>query len=335
MRLSVLDQSVSLAGRPQSASIRETIDLAQYCETLGYHRFWVSEHHNHDTITGTAPEIVMAAIGATTERIRIGSAGVMLPHYSALKVAEQFRVLDAIAPGRIDLGLGRAPGSDGRTAYALNPQAMQGADKFPEQIRDLMAWVSGEPLPDGHTFAGIRAFPQGDTVPVTWMLGTSDYGAQVAAHFGIPYCFAHFITQGEGCAQALNLYRERYQPSPRHPEPVTTVCVWALMADTEEEAEFQFMSRARTRLARDRGVLEQVKAPAVAASHAYSPAEQSRIRTMREDAFVGTPEKVGNRLRDLAAQLHLEELVILTWTYELAARKRSYELFAQEFAISA
>ncbi|CAN0499825.1 unnamed protein product, partial [Laminaria digitata] len=334
LRLSVLDQSVSLSGRPQSDSIRDTIDLAQYCETLGYHRFWVSEHHNHDTITGTAPEIVMAAIGATTDRIRIGSAGVMLPHYSALKVAEQFRVLDAIAPGRIDLGLGRAPGSDGRTAYALNAQAMQGADNFPAQIRDLIAWVSGEPLPADHAFAGIRAFPQGDTVPVTWMLGTSNYGAQVAAHFGIPYCFAHFITQGEGCEQALDLYRQQYQPSARHPEPTTAACVWALTADTAEEAEFQFMSRARTRLARDRGTLVQVEAPDVAAMHDYAPAEQARIRAMREEAFVGTPETVGARLRELAERLGLDELVILTWAYEMDVRKRSYALFAEEFAIA-
>jgi luciferase family oxidoreductase group 1 len=334
LRLSVLDQSVSFAGRPQSASITETIELAQYCEGLGYHRFWVSEHHNHDTITGTAPEIVMAAIGATTDRIRIGSAGVMLPHYSALKVAEQFRVLDAIAPGRIDLGLGRAPGSDGRTAYALNPHALQGADNFPEQIQDLMAWVAGDPLPEDHTFAGIRAFPQSDTTPVTWILGTSSYGAQVAAHFGIPYCFAHFITQGEGCEQALDLYREKFQPSARHPEPVTTACVWALVADTEEEAEFQFMSRARTRLARDRGVLEQVEAPEVAAAHDYSPAEQARVQVMRKEAFVGTTENVGDRLRNLAKQLGLDELVILTWTHELSARKRSYELFAKEFEIA-
>jgi luciferase family oxidoreductase group 1 len=331
--LSVLDQSVALAGRPQGASIRETIQLAQYCEALGYHRFWVSEHHNHDTITGTAPEVVMAAIGATTNRIRIGSAGVMLPHYSPLKVAEQFRVLDAIAPGRIDLGLGRAPGSDGKTAYALNPHALQGADNFPEQIRDLMAWVSGDPLPSNHAFAAIRAFPQGETIPVTWMLGTSNYGAQVAAHFGIPYCFAHFITQGEGCGQALDIYREHYQPSARHPEPTATICAWALMADTEEEANFQFMSRARSRLARDQGILGAIEPPEVAASHSYSAPEQARIQAMRDEAFVGTPEKVGNQLRNLAEQLELDELVILTWTHELAARKHSYDLFAREFDI--
>ena len=333
MRLSVLDQSVAVAGRPHGASIRETIELARYCEGLGYYRFWVSEHHNHDTITGTAPEIVMAAIGATTDRIRIGSAGVMLPHYSALKVAEQFRVLDAIAPGRVDLGIGRAPGSDGRTAYALNPNAALGAEKFPEQVRDLMAWVYGDPLPDGHPFGVIRAFPAGETTPVVWMLGSSDYGAQVAAHFGIPYCFAHFITKGQGCAQALQLYRKHYHPSARHPKPVCTICVWALTADTEEEANFQFMSRARSKLARDRGVLQPIESPEGLAAQTYSAPEKSQIEAMRNDAFIGTPDKVGSQLRNLAQELGLDDLVILTWTHELGARKHSYKLFAQEFGI--
>lgn len=161
MRLSVLDQSASLSGRPQDASILETLALAQHCEALGYDRFWVSEHHNHPAIVGTAPEVLMAAIAVTTNRIRIGSAGIMLPHYSALKVAEQFRVLEALAPGRIDMGLGRAPGSDRLTAYALNPRADSAADHFPAQIRDLLAWVADEPLPDAHPFRQVRAHPTG------------------------------------------------------------------------------------------------------------------------------------------------------------------------------
>ncbi|MEI6203250.1 MAG: MsnO8 family LLM class oxidoreductase, partial [Enhydrobacter sp.] len=169
MRLSVLDQSVAIAGRPQGQSIRNTVALAQHCEALGYDRFWVSEHHNHPTIVGTAPEIVMAAIAAKTERIRIGSAGIMLPHYSAFKVAEVFRVLDALAPGRIDMGLGRAPGSDGRTAFALNPKANERPEYFPSDVRDLMAWVQNEPLVDGHPFASLKAFPQGETSPEVWI----------------------------------------------------------------------------------------------------------------------------------------------------------------------
>src|SRR5213082_3817589 len=187
MRLSVLDQSVAVAGRPHDQSIRNTVALARHCETLGYERFWVSEHHNHPTIVGTAPEIVMAAIAATTERIRIGSAGIMLPHYSAFKVAEVFRVLDALAPGRIDMGLGRAPGSDGRTAFALHPLANERPAQFPSDVRDLMAWVTGSPLPEGHPFRQVKANPSGETAPEVWMLGSSDYGAQVAAHFGLPY----------------------------------------------------------------------------------------------------------------------------------------------------
>src|SRR5678815_973726 len=156
MRLSVLDQSTASLGRTQDTAIRESLELARHCELLGYHRFWLSEHHNSGSIVGTAPEILMAAIASTTSRIRIGSAGVMLPHYSALKVAEQFRVLEAIAPGRIDLGVGGAPGSDRLTAFALNPYA-NAADEFPQQVRDLQAWIAGSPLAEGHPFGAIRA----------------------------------------------------------------------------------------------------------------------------------------------------------------------------------
>src|SRR5580704_17707752 len=161
MRLSVLDQSIAVAGRPHAQSIRNTVALAQHCEALGYARFWVSEHHSHPTIVGTAPEIVIAAIAATTECIRIGSAGIMLPHYAPFKVAEQFRVLDALAPGRIDMGLGRAPGSDGLTAHALNPNAAAAADHFPAQVRDLLAWVAGHPLIEKHPFRSVLAQPTG------------------------------------------------------------------------------------------------------------------------------------------------------------------------------
>src|SRR4051794_32968664 len=170
LSLSVLDQSTIVTGRLPGASIRESIRLAQFCESLGYARYWCAEHHNSDSQAGTAPEILIAAIAATTIRIRVGSAGVMLPHYSALKVAEQFRVLDAIAPGRIDLGLGRAPGSDGRTAYALNPRADTAADHFPADVRDLLAWLAGEKLLEGHPFRDIRAQPAGPTSPEVWIL---------------------------------------------------------------------------------------------------------------------------------------------------------------------
>jgi luciferase family oxidoreductase group 1 len=208
MKWSVLDQSPTSQGSSQDAAIRESLALARLCDDLGYERFWVSEHHSSGSIVGTAPEILMAAVAATTRRIRIGSAGIMLPHYSALKVAEQFRVLEAIAPGRIDLGVGRAPGSDGLTARALNPHS-NAAEDFPRQVQELEHWVSGIPLPQGHPFRSIEALPMSGTSPQLWILGSSGYGAQLAAHFGLPYAFAYFFTDGVGADEALALYRKK------------------------------------------------------------------------------------------------------------------------------
>ena len=326
MRLSVLDQSTIVTGRPAGESIRESINLAQECERFGYHRYWVAEHHNSASQAGTAPEVLIAAIAATTKRIRVGSAGVMLPHYAALKVAEQFRVLDAIAPGRIDMGLGRAPGSDGLTAHALNPHG--DADQFPAQIRDLLSWVYGQPLIEGHPHRSIIAQPQGDTVPDPWILGSSEYGAQVAAHFGLPYCFAHFITDGRGAAEAIDLYRTGYRPSARFPEPVAAITVWAMAAETQEEAERHFMSRAIWRLGRDRGVYSALPSPEEAAATELSEAETLKIARMRQTALYGTPDVVANRLRKLAAETGVSEIAVLTTMHDKAARIASYRLLA-------
>jgi luciferase family oxidoreductase group 1 len=330
MKLSVLDQSTAAKGRPQTAAIRETLELARHCDALGYHRYWVSEHHNTNNIVGTAPEVLMAAIAATTERIRVGSAGVMLPHYSALKVAEQFRVLEGIAPGRIDLGVGRAPGSDQRTAYALNPNA-NAHEEFPQQVYELQAWVSGAPLQEGHPFGMIKAHPLGPTTPELWILGSSDYGAQLAAHFGLPYAFAYFFTDGRGVEQALELYRRNYRPSARHPKPQATICVWALAADTEAEARRLAMSREHSRILRDVGIREALVSPEEAAAYPYTDAQRASIESMRRKAYVGTAEQVKSRLTELANQLELDELVVVTWTYNPAPRHRSYELLAEAF----
>lgn len=334
MLLSVLDQSTVVSGRSPDVSIRESLALARHAEALGYHRYWVAEHHNSASIAGSAPEILIAAIAATTSRIRVGSAGVMLPHYSALKVAEQFRVLDAIAPGRIDLGLGRAPGSDGLTAHALNPNAAQAAEHFPAAVRDLMAWMAGEPLVERHPFRHITAQPQGPTLPETWILGSSDYGAQVAAHFGLPYCFAHFITDGAGCAEALSLYRETYRPSARHPAPHGAVCVWAIAAETQAEAERLVSSRVLARLWRDRGVFAPLPSPEEAAAQPYTEADQARMARIRERAIHGTPDVVAAKLRALAAELQVEEVAVLTAAHDPEARRRSYALLAAEFGLS-
>jgi luciferase family oxidoreductase group 1 len=328
VQLSVLDQSTIVSGRSPDTSIRESIALAQHCEALGYARYWCAEHHNSDSQAGTAPEILIAAIAATTQRIRVGSAGVMLPHYSALKVAEQFRVLDAIAPGRIDLGLGRAPGSDGRTAYALNPRAETAADHFPADVRDLLSWLVGEKLLEGHPFRDIRAQPAGPTTPEVWILGSSDYGAQVAAFFGLPFCFAHFIGDGQGINQALAIYRESYRPSARHPGPHAAICVWAMAAQTQDEADHLFRSREMWRLNRDRGLFTALLSPEEAAAHALSDAEETRIERLRARSFYGSADVVAGKLGALAAEQGVDEIAILTTLHDPEARRRSYSLLA-------
>ena len=330
--LSVLDQSTAAQGRGQDEAIRETLALARHCDALGYRRYWVSEHHGSASIVGTAPEVLLAALAATTSQIRLGSAGVMLPHYSALKVAEQFRVLEAIAPGRIDLGVGRAPGTDRLTAFALNPHA-NAADDFPQQVRDLQAWVSGAPLPADHPFRAIRAHPTGPTHPQMWILGSSDYGAQLAAHFGLPYAFAYFFSDGRGVEEALALYRDRYRPSAAHPAPQATVCVWALAADTEAEARRLLRTREHWRVGFEQGLRNPLVAPEVAAAHPYTEAERRVVDSLRRKAFVGTGAQVGERLAELADRLTLDELVVVTWTFDPAPRHRSYELLAEAFGL--
>src|SRR5215475_9762484 len=329
LRLSVLDQSTVVTGRSPDTSIRESLALAKHCEALGYIRYWCAEHHNSASQAGTAPEILISAIAATTTRIRVGSAGVMLPHYSSLKVAEQFRVLDAIAPGRIDLGLGRAPGSDGRTAFALNPLANERPAHFPADVRDLIAWVTGSPLPEGHPFRQLHAYPEGNTSPEIWLLGSSDYGAQVAAHFGLPYAFAWFFTDGKGGAEALALYRQLYQPSSRHPVPHTALCVWALAAESDEEARYHFASRARVRLLRDRGIFAPLEAPDAALAHPYTESERAQLAAYAREAFLGSAGQVVDRIASLAKSLKVDEMAVVSWAYEETARRRSYQLLAQ------
>jgi luciferase family oxidoreductase group 1 len=272
--------------------------------------------------------MLMAAIAARTTRIRIGSAGVMLPHYSALKVAEQFRVLEALAPGRIDLGVGRAPGGDMRTARALNANAHSAADGFPEQVQDLQAWTS---RPSHH---GIAAHPLGGHAPEIWILGSSNYGAQLAAHLGLPYAYAYFFTDGQGADEALALYQRLYQPSERHPEPQATVCVWALVADTREEAVHHALSRERWRVDRARGVLGPLQAPDSIEAHGFSADEWPTVEAMRSKAFVGNAAQVGAQLRALAETLQLDEIVVNTWAHDPAVRRRSYALLATEFGLT-
>jgi luciferase family oxidoreductase group 1 len=329
--LSILDQSPVIAGRDPGASIRETIALARVAEDAGYARYWVAEHHNSASVAGSAPEVLLGALAATTSRIRLGSAGVMLPHYPSLKVAEQFRLLEAIAPGRIDLGLGRAPGSDRLTAMALNPDP-NAAEHFPQQVQEVMAWL-GNGLPAGHPYAAIRAQPEVPTRPEMWILGSSDYGAQVAGLLGLHYAFAHFITDGHGAAEAIGLYRHLFRARPGGPQAArAAVAVAALCAESEAEAWRLWRPREVWRLGRDRGIYAPLPTVEDALAQALSPAEEARIAAMRRHALVGTPEQVAARIAALAAELGADEVAVLTPCPDSAARARSVRLLAEAWA---
>lgn len=328
MKLSVLDQSPIRRGQEPAASIRESVALAQACEGFGYHRYWVSEHHNSGSIAGTAPEILIAAIASRTTTIRVGSAGVMLPHYASLKVAEQFRVLDALAPGRIDLGLGRAPGSDMATAMALNMAVRENAEHFLRHVQEVLALVHGEPLPNGHPQHPIVAEPRGATTPETWLLGSSAWGAQAAAFLGLPYCFAWFFSDGEGAEEAMHLYRTNFRPGPFLAAPHAAITVFAMAADTEAEAWRQNRTRENWRIDRDRGFYLPLVSPEEAAARALTPVEESRSARLRERAIVGTGEQVVQRIDALARSLEADEVAVVTATFAADVRVRSYELVA-------
>ena len=233
MILGVLDQSPIRSGGTAAEAIQETLQLAERADRLGYHRYWLAEHHSSGGLAGSAPEVLIGQVASRTSRIRVGSGGVMLSHYSALKVAENFRVLEALFPGRIDLGIGRAPGSDQRTARALRqgPGAL-GLEQFPQQLADLISFLHDE-LPPGHPFTGVRAMPAGPTAPPLWILGSSGEGALLAAHFGTAFSYAHFIN-ADGGTEATRAYRESFRPSPRLTAPQASVAAFVLCADTEE-----------------------------------------------------------------------------------------------------
>ncbi len=331
-QLSVLDQSPIRAGATPGDAVAETIELARLADRLGFHRYWVAEHHSSDGLAGSVPEVLIARLANETRRIRIGSGGVMLPHYAPLKVAEAFRMLEVMYPGRIDLGVGRAPGSDQRTAQALAyTRPPLPIEYFPRQIQDLRDWMDGS-LEDDHPFRDVSAQPAGPTSPPIWLLGSSDQGAQVAAHFGTPYSFAHFIT--EGGEPVVDMYRKRYQPSARFPEPVANIGVFVICAETEEEAKYHAASRDLWRVRLDQGHITPIPTPEEALTHDYTEAERQRAAFHRRRNIVGTPEQVREKLDALLARYGVDEAVVVTITHDHAARLRSYELLAEVYDLA-
>jgi len=337
VRLSVLDQSPIRKDGSAAEAVAETIALAKACETLGYHRYWLAEHHNTSSFAGSAPEVLIARVAAETSRMRVGSGGVMLMHYSPLKVAEQFRMLEVLAPGRIDLGIGRAPGADERTTRALQagPESW-GIDAFPSQVHLIQQYLDDAagiaPIPADHPYRGIHAMPRGDTRPELWLLGSGVHSAVFAAELGLPFSHAHFISP-EGSEEACAAYRERFKPSSWCEAPRLSMGVSALAAGTEEEARRLSASRNLWVVRLYTGRPIQFPSPEEALDYPYTEQEQRLLAGIEARSIVGTPEAVKERLTKLAERHGAEELVVVTITYDFASRLRSYELLAQAFSL--
>lgn len=332
MRLSILDQSPVSVGSTAAEALANTAKLAQEAEKLGYYRFWVSEHHFTASLAGSSPEVLISHLAARTTTLRVGSGGVMLPHYSAYKVAENFRLLEALYPGRIDLGIGRAPGGMPLATQALQEGRGRGTDRYPEQIDDLAAYLH-DALPDSHPLADLRAMPLIDTAPELWLLGSSGESAKLAAERGAGFAFAHFIN-GYGGADEMRAYRRAFKPSAEGDKPQTLVAIHAFCGETGEEAEEMASSLDLTLLLREKNrQTAGVATPAMARNFPYSEYDRSRIEDNRRRMIVGTPEQVKERLLQLAAQYEADELMVITITHSLEAKLKSYRLLAEAFQL--
>jgi len=328
--LSVVDQSPVRAGESAGQALRDTIALAVEVEKMGYQRYWLAEHHSLPNFAGTSPEILIGQVAAHTNSIRVGSGGVMLSHYSSLKVAENFRMLGALYPGRIDLGIGRAPGSDQITSAALSfPGQPREISHFPRQVVDLLGFLNNN-LEDSHLFSGISAGPGEPEVPDVWLLGSRYESALMAAQLGLPFAYAHFfgIAVEEGPAIVEN-YRENYQPSERFPEPKINVGVHVVCAETEEEALRLAASRNLSRLFNITGRAKGIPSPEDAASYLYQADEAAFVKQYQNVCIDGDPRQVKAGLEKTAEMYQTPDLSVVTITHGLAERVRSYELVAE------
>jgi len=332
LRLSLLDQSPVAAGSTPAQALQNSVDLARHVDALGYTRFWMSEHHAMDTLACTAPEVMLARIGAETSRIRIGSGGIMLPHYTPLKVAECFRMLHALYPNRVDLGIGRAPGGPVEALALKRERKTPMPDDFPDQVSELLAFL-GDDFPADHPFARIRVSPQMPGDPDVWMLGSSMWSAAAAVEFGLPYSFAHFFSPVHTRA-AIETYRRCFTPSPYRTEPEATVAVGAICAETQEEADFLASSVRLLQRRIRQGDRRPVASPEDAIRELRLLGDASVEEGEWPRYFVGTPAGVRAGLEQMAAALKIHELIVNTIVWDHAARLRCYALLAREFSLS-
>jgi luciferase family oxidoreductase group 1 len=329
----VLDISPVPSGSSSSDALRNTLDLAKLADSLGYSRYWLAEHHNTALIASTSPEVMIGHVASVTRGMRVGSGGIMLPNHAPLKVAETFRVLEALHPGRIDLGLGRAPGTDSLTALALrrSREAVY-SDDFPAQLAELMAFFDDD-FPANHPYQRVKAMPDDVASPEIWLLGSSDFSAQLAASAGLRFAFAHHI-QPEPAISALRFYRDHFQPSRHLDKPESLIAVSVICAETDEKAR-ELAAPAELTMLRFRQGGRVGKLPSVAEAQAYPYTEEERlaVRMNATRLTVGSPATVREKLQTLADQAAADEIMVTTITHDHQDRCRSYELVAEAFRL--
>lgn len=331
IKLSVLDQSQIRRGSNAREAILESEQLVRLADKLGYTRYWISEHHNIPLLAGSTPEVLLAHLAGETKNIRLGSGGIMLPNHSTLKVAENFRMLETLFPGRIDLGIGRAPGGDRYTAYLLNPSNQFSEKDFVQQLVDLKGFLSDKAEP-GSVHEKVIAIPQASTAPMIWMLTSSGSSASLAAHFGAGLSFAQFINPVGG-PEAVEHYRANFKPSDTFPEPQANVGIFAFCSEDPEKVrqwqqEFDYrLLHIEKALTNGLPSLEEI------AAIQYSPAEQARIKFNRGRMISGTPDEVKKQILELTSIYGVDEVVVSTMSNDFADRLHSYELLAEMFLI--
>ena len=322
MKLSILDQSPVIRGHDARQAILETLDLARRAEALGYHRYWLAEHHAIAALADPCPEILLARLGAETSRMRVGTGGVLLPYYSAFRTAEAFRMLEALYPGRIDLGVGRAPGGDARTAQAVGGGHFPEAERFPQQVWELTAHLDGN-LPAEHPFKSVRVQPEVGTAPEVWLLGSSDYSGALAAQLGLPFSFAHFINP-RGGEEVTRFYRDNFRAG-REATARCMVCTFAICAETDEDAERLAASIDLRRLHMALNIDAPVPTLEEAARHRYTPEERQYVMGQRARAVIGGPQHCRREIEAMAERYGADEVMVLTITGNYASRRESYE----------
>jgi len=331
LRLSILDQSPIISGHTPAQAIHATVELARAADQLGYHRYWLAEHHAMNGLADPCPEILLGPVAAATTRIRVGTGGVLLPYYSPLKVAEVFRMYEALFPGRVDLGIGRAPGGTMLVARAMNADAFVGEERFPTQVQELVGWLD-DSLPCDYPFHAVKAMPAGPTAPEVWLLGSSDYSGSLAAYLGLRFSFAHFISAHGGPA-VTRAYRDGFRAG-RESQPYSMVAVFVICAASHAEAERLAASIDLRRLRMAHGQDDPIATVEQAHAVQYSAADRALIQRERARAVIGTPETVKTRLLELQEQFQADEVMVITITGDYSSRLRSYELLAQTFGLT-